>query len=133
MTLIHHVEYWLANPAKELPAWRWLLSELGLTLSAQWEGGESWQEPGGPYLTLTACPHTVGAVHNRRLPGVNHLAFVAGVPARVDELMSAAGSHGWSQLYAERYPHAGGEQHYAGWLENAAGYKVELVAAAETK
>jgi hypothetical protein len=35
-------------------------------------------------------------------------------------------------LYQERYPHAGGPQHYAGWLENAAGFKVEVVAADES-
>ena len=31
-------------------------------------------------------------------------------------------------LYQERYPHAGGEAHYAGWLENSAGFKAEIVA-----
>lgn len=42
--------------------------------------------------------------------------------------MVAATSHGWTALYAERYPHAGGPDHYAGWLESSAGFKVELVA-----
>jgi hypothetical protein len=48
--------------------------------------------------------------------------------------MAEAPAYGWSPLYAERYPHAGGYQHYAGWLENAAGFKVEVVAdAASTR
>ncbi|HEV7950931.1 MAG TPA: glyoxalase [Glaciihabitans sp.] len=36
---------------------------------------------------------------------------------------------GWVSLYADRYPHAGGEDHYAAYLQNAAGFKVEVVAA----
>ena len=43
-------------------------------------------------------------------------------------VMADAPDHGWRSLYHERYPHAGGAAHYAGWLENAGGFKVELVA-----
>jgi len=42
--------------------------------------------------------------------------------------MAAAPLHGWQPLYHDRYPHAGGPAQYAGWLENAAGFKVEVVA-----
>lgn len=59
---------------------------------------------------------------------MNHLAFHGGSPRDVDALMEAAPSHGWRPLYPDRYPHAGGDAHYAGWLENAAGFKIEVVA-----
>jgi hypothetical protein len=36
--------------------------------------------------------------------------------------------HGWSQLYADRHPWAGGPDHYAAFLENGERFKVELVA-----
>lgn len=42
--------------------------------------------------------------------------------------MAEAGEHGWRALYQERYPHAGGPQHYAGWVENTDGFKAEIVA-----
>lgn len=42
--------------------------------------------------------------------------------------MDAAPAHGWKPLYQERYPWAGGPDHYAGWLENGEGFKIELVA-----
>jgi hypothetical protein len=42
--------------------------------------------------------------------------------------MADAPAHGWQPLYADRYPHAGGKDHYAGWLENATGFKTEIVA-----
>lgn len=59
---------------------------------------------------------------------MNHIAFGGGAPDAVDAIMSDASAHGWRGLYEDRYPHAGGPEHYAGWLENSAGFKVEVVA-----
>jgi hypothetical protein len=73
-------------------------------------------------------PNLSAADHDRRRPGVNHLAFRGGSRDAVDALMEAAVGHGWSPLYAERYPHAGGADHHACWLEDARGFKVEVVA-----
>ncbi|GAA3606420.1 VOC family protein [Agrococcus terreus] len=127
MAGFHHVEVWVADFAQASGEWGWLLRELGFERSSQWPGGESWAA-GGAYLTLTTSPNLAGEAHDRRLPGVNHLAFKAGARARVDEVIAAAEQHGWRPLYQERYPHAGGPDHYAGWLENSAGFKAELVA-----
>ncbi|WP_175953988.1 hypothetical protein [Schaalia sp. Marseille-Q2122] len=59
---------------------------------------------------------------------MNHIALKTASTDAVDAIMAQASAHGWTPLYHERYPHAGGPQHYAGWLENAQGFKVELVA-----
>ena len=123
----HHVEVWVADVPATRSAWAWLLPQLGFRLESTWPEGESWSA-GEAYLALTTSPNLSRAAHDRRAPGVNHLAFRAGAPARVDEIMSAAASHGWRPLYHDRYPHAGGSDHYAGWLENAAGFRVEVVA-----
>ena len=126
MSGFHHVEVWIADRSLDA-AWEWLLSALGFVREQEWSEGMSWAA-GGAYLTLTTSPNLSAAAHDRRRPGVNHLAFRGGVPAAVGALMAAAPAHGWTPLYAERYPHAGGEDYYAGWLENAAGFKVEVVA-----
>ena len=42
--------------------------------------------------------------------------------------MAAAPAYGWSLMYADRHPYAGGPDHYAAYLEDAYGYEVELVA-----
>ena len=44
-------------------------------------------------------------------------------------MWQTADEHGWRQLYAKRYPWAGGPEHYAAYLENDDRFKVELVAA----
>ena len=37
-------------------------------------------------------------------------------------------AHGWTELFADAYPHAGGPDHVALYLANAEGFEVELVA-----
>lgn len=127
MAGFHHVELWVADLAEALREWGWLLSELGFVRESEWTEGESWSA-GGAYLTLTTSPNVTSVAHDRRAPGVNHLAFRAGGPDQVDAIMARAERHGWRPLYHDRYPYAGGPQHYAGWLQNSAGFKAELVA-----
>ena len=122
----HHVELWVAD-STGLDAWAWLLDRLGFTLAQEWTEGRSWRA-GDAYLTLTTSPNLTGTEHDRRRPGLNHLAFRGGDRDAVDALMRVAAGYGWAPLYAERYPHAGGPDHYAGWLENEDGFKVEVVA-----
>jgi len=123
----HHVEVWVADPVVARADWGWLLDQLGFERSAEWTEGESWAA-GESYLTLTTSPNLSRPDHDRRAPGVNHLAFRGGSQARVDEIMASCSDHGWRPLYQERYPFAGGPAHYAGWMENSAGFKAEIVA-----
>lgn len=123
----HHVEIWLADLESVAESWAWLLTQAGFVLADDWGSGQSWQA-GGAYLTLTTSPNASATEHDRRRPGMNHIALKTASTDAVDAIMAQASAHGWTPLYHERYPHAGGPQHYAGWLENAQGFKVELVA-----
>ncbi|WP_394941098.1 VOC family protein [Psychromicrobium sp. YIM B11713] len=124
---IHHVEIWVADIDEARQEWGWLLIRLGFSAEPEWPGGQSW-EAAGAYLTLTTSPNLSQPDHDRRQPGMNHLAFHGGSRDDVDAVMAEAPGHGWRPLYHERYPYAGGELHYAGWLENSAGFKAEIVA-----
>lgn len=129
MAGFHHVEVWVADIAAARAEWGWLLGRLGFVRESAWPEGESWSA-GGAYLTLTTSPNLAATEHDRRRPGVNHLAFHGGNPAEVDAILADAAAAGWRPLYADRYPYAGGPDHYAGWIENTAGFKVEIVASA---
>jgi len=74
-------------------------------------------------------PALTAAEHDRRRPGLNHLAFHAGTRGDVDSLAADAPAHGWTLLFADRHPYAGGPGHYAAYLADTDGFEVELVAA----
>ncbi|MEV4199011.1 VOC family protein [Micromonospora globbae] len=127
---LHHVEVWVPDLAAAERAWGWLLGELGWTPFQKWPAGRSWRL-GPTYLVLEESPAMRGRRHDRLAPGLNHLAFHAGPPAAVDRLVAAAPAYGWTLLFPERHPYAGGPQTYAAYLADGEGYEVELVAAVD--
>ncbi|MEL6892572.1 MAG: VOC family protein [Actinomycetota bacterium] len=127
---LHHVEIWVTDLDAAVATWGWLLTELGYEHYQEWDDGRSWRL-GPTYLVIEASPDRSGGRHDRRRPGLNHLAFHAGDRIQVDRLTAAAQSNGWRLLFADRHPHAGGEAHYAAYLENGDGFEVELCAAVD--
>lgn len=123
----HHIELWVPDLAAAERSWGWLLGELGWREFQRWPAGVSWRL-GGTYLVVEASPALSAAEHERTRPGLNHLALHVDTRARVDELATRATEHGWRPMFADRYPYAGGDAHYAAYLENDAGFEVELVA-----
>ncbi|MFS0703487.1 VOC family protein [Cellulomonas sp. 179-A 9B4 NHS] len=124
---LHHVELWLPDDDAAWASFTWLLTALGYERTSTWRTGSSWTL-GPTYLVLETGSDVVDEPHERRRPGVNHLAFHAGTRRDVDALTAGAGEHGWSLLFPDAHPFAGGADHYAAYLENAAGFEVELVA-----
>lgn len=127
---LHHVEVWVPDLAATRESWGWLLGELGWEPFQSWPAGQSWRL-GVTYLVLEQSPALTRDTHDRLTPGLNHLAFHAGPPAAVDRLVAAAPAHGWSLLFPERHPYAGGPDTYAAYLEDGYGYEVELVASTD--
>ncbi|MWA10116.1 trifunctional class I SAM-dependent methyltransferase/NUDIX hydrolase/VOC family protein [Streptomyces sp. BA2] len=127
----HHVELWVPDFAAAEASWGWLLGELGHVREQRWEGGGSWRR-GATYVVLEHSPDMRGGGHDRLRPGLNHLAFHVGTTAELDRLVAQAPGHGWSLLFPERHPFAGGEEHCAAYLEDGAGFEVELVVAGWT-
>ncbi|WP_330348431.1 VOC family protein [Streptomyces sp. NBC_00582] len=126
--MLHHIELWVPDLSRATREWGWLLGRLGYTPYQEWDRGRSWRH--GPlYLVVEESPALRrGAGHDRIRPGLNHLAFHAGSRAEVDALAQEGPAHGWTPLFPERYPHAGGPDHYAAYLENTDGFEAELVA-----
>lgn len=127
-TGLHHVEIWVPSLDRTIASWGWLLTELGWQEYQNWPAGRSWQL-GDAYLVFEQSPALTAAEHDRCRPGLNHVALHAGARTDVDRLVEAAPPHGWTLLFPDRHPWAGGPEHYAGYLSDADGYEVELVAA----
>ena len=122
---LHHVELWVPDLGRAERSIGWLLGELGWVEYQRWSAGVSWRL-GPTYLVVEHSPAL--DAHHRLGTGLNHLAFHVAGRAEVDRLAAAAPDHGWSALFADAYPHAGGPGHYAAYLENVDGFEVELVA-----
>lgn len=124
-----HLELWSTDPGVSAPAFDWLLAELGWVaqIDPAWPQGRSWHHPSGVYVVLEESSAVSGG-HDRMRAGLNHLALRVPSRGHLDSLREACHEHGWRELFAQEYPHAGGEQHTALYLENAEGFEVELVA-----
>ena len=126
--MLHHVELWVPDLSRAADEWGWLLEQLGWSPYQEWERGRSWRRD-ETYIVVERSVALSGDRHDRLRPGLNHLAFHAGARAEVDALTRAAPTRGWQPLFEERYPYAGGPDHYAAYLVNSDGFEVELVAA----
>lgn len=123
----HHIELWVPDLPRAKHSWGWLLTRLGYSVYQRWPDGVSWILDGA-YVVVEQRPDLSASLHDRLRPGLNHLAFHGGTRAEVDALTSEAPRHGWSLLFRDGHPFAGGPGHYAAYLENDDGYEVEIVA-----
>ncbi|WP_299537592.1 methyltransferase domain-containing protein [uncultured Streptomyces sp.] len=124
---LHHIELWVPDLPAVLPGWEWLLGRLGHEPYQRWAAGRSWRR-GDSYLVLEQSSALTDDRHDRLRPGLNHLAFHVEDRDALDALVAEAPAHGWRLLFPDRHPHAGGDGHRAAYLEDAAGFEVELVA-----
>jgi len=129
-TGLHHLELWTADLAVAAPAWDWLMTSLGWAPERVegWELGRIWRHRDDSYLVLEQSDDVQGASSERRRPGMNHLALRVADRGALDAIRAKAARHGWHELFADRYPHAGGEDHVAWYAEDPHGIEVELVA-----
>lgn len=128
-TGLHHLEIWVRDLELASRSFGWIFERLGWTLFQVWDNGRSWQSPGGgPYVVVERSPDLQWNPYDRTNPGMNHLALA--VPERwmVDKIVTEAPAYGWHLMFADRHPFAGGDHHYAAYLENDEGFEVEVVA-----
>jgi len=124
MRAVHHIDVWVSDPDTSLGEWGWLLGEIGWEVDIE---GASWVADDGTYLFLERSADQVDEPHDRLRPGINHLAFTVESRDLLDRIRAASTEHGWHELFADRYPHAGGEDVVALYVENSEGFEVELV------
>lgn len=124
---LHHVEVWVPDLPRAIISWGWLLQQLGYAEFQSWPAGRSWRL-GPTYIVIEQSPALSTPGHDRHSPGLNHLAFHIGSVQLVDTLTAQAPRHGWDLLFPDRHPYAGGQDHYAAYLEDTDGFEVELVA-----
>jgi catechol 2,3-dioxygenase-like lactoylglutathione lyase family enzyme len=121
---LHHVEIYVADLPLARDFWGWWLGELGWTPFQDWDQGFSLRQ-GRTYLVFVLATHLDRPFHRCR-PGLNHLAFHAESRAQLNRLTDEVVRRGWTLLYPERHPHAGGPDSVALFFEGPERLKVEL-------
>ncbi|WP_324610003.1 VOC family protein [Streptomyces sp. NRRL F-4428] len=124
---LHHVEIWVPDLGRAAVSFGRLLEAMGYTPFQSWSHGRSWRL-GTSYLVFEQSPALTADRHDRCRPGLNHLAFHVEDHERVEALALEARRYGWSLMFPDRHPHAGGSRSYAAYLVNTDGFEVELVA-----
>ncbi|MFF9054018.1 VOC family protein [Streptomyces erythrochromogenes] len=125
--VLHHVEIWVPDLGRAVASFGWLLEAMGYAPFQSWSDGRSWRL-GATYLVFERSPALTADHHDRCRPGLNHLAFHVEDHETVERLVAEGRQHGWSLMFPDRHPHAGGDRTYAAYLENTDGFEVELVA-----
>jgi len=124
---LHHLELWVPDLVAAQNSLGWLFEALGYLRESSWADGSSYRKDDF-YLVLESGPDVLPGRHERRAPGLNHLAFSVSTRDEVDTLSVQAQERGFRLLFADKHPFAGGAHHYASYLEDPAGYEIELVA-----
>ncbi len=129
--MLHHVEIYVRDLERSVGFWTPFMQLLGYQ-DERWSGGMNYVQEGQAYLWFLPAPreHLTAGYHRKRV-GLNHLAFAGASRAHVDEIAGWVEANGFTTLYADAYPCAGGPSHYALYCEDPDRIKVEVVAPGE--
>jgi len=124
--MLHHVEIYVSDLKKSSAFWGWFLEYLGYKKFQEWEKGISWKSSETYIVFVQVEKKYKGLKYHRCAIGLNHLAFHAKSKKQVDELTKEFKNKGVKILYADKHPHAGGNNAYTLFFEDPDRIKVEL-------
>ena len=123
----HHVEINVQHLSRSKEFYGWLLPELGFSTYQEWNDGISYKN-GSAYLVFTQTEEAhLDVQYHRKRTGLNHLAFWAESRTHIEHLREKLTNKRVSLLYEDKYPFAGGKEHYALFFEDPDRIKIEIV------
>jgi len=125
--LLHHIEIYVSNLNRSKDFWGWFLDILGYVKYQEWENGISYKLSDTYIVFVQTENKYLDIPFHRCRTGLNHLAFYSDSKKQVDEITELIERKGFTILYKDRHPYAGGENHYALFFEDPDRIKVELV------
>lgn len=124
---IHHLQLWVPDLGRAEVSWGWLLGRLGYQLERSWEHGRLWREDASAIVIEESPDMVPGMLYSRLRPGLNHVAFHVGNTDDLEHLLLDGPGYGWRPI-GDDQRHPVGGHHAVGYLEDADGFEVELVA-----
>jgi catechol 2,3-dioxygenase-like lactoylglutathione lyase family enzyme len=126
--VLHHIEINVSNINEAREFYGWLLYDLGYRLFQEWEQGFSWTFEKTYLVFVQTEERFLEEGYHRKHTGLNHLAFYVESKEEVDDWTERIKAKGYTILYEEKHPYAGGIDHYAVFFEGPDRIKLELVA-----
>ena len=123
---MHHIEIYVSNLDKSKEFYSWLLSILGFKLFQEWEQGFSYKKNGFYIVFVQAKEKYLSRGYNRSNIGLNHLAFRCDSKDEIDQIRNLLIQRNIVLLYDNKYPNAGGDEHYAVYFEDPDRIKIEI-------
>jgi catechol 2,3-dioxygenase-like lactoylglutathione lyase family enzyme len=127
--VLHHVELYVGDLDRSCAFWTPFMNLLGYK-PEKWSGGMNYvRGEEETYFCLLPAPraHAKAGYHRKRI-GLNHLAFRGESLKHVDEVTQWVRSNGYTLLYEDRHPFAGGPNYYAVFFEDPDRIKLEVAA-----
>lgn len=126
---INHIEIYVSNLTNSKKFWNWLLvKHLGYKVYQSWSNGISYSINSNYYIVFVQTSEDkLTPSYNRTHVGLNHLAFSISDIQTLKQIRSELQLKGYTELYADKYPHAGGNDNYTLYFEDPDRIKVELV------
>ena len=130
--MLHHVELYVSDLERSVKFWTPFMAMLGYE-AERWVGGMNYVrgEEETYFCLLPAPAEHVSVGYHRKRVGLNHLAFRAESRAQVDTIAEWVRQNGYTLLYEEHHPYAGGPDYYAVYCEDPDRIKLEVVAPGE--
>jgi catechol 2,3-dioxygenase-like lactoylglutathione lyase family enzyme len=129
---VSHVEMNVADLARSVEFWGWLLPRLGFEPYQVWDEGRSYK-CGDTYLVFVQSePQFRDQQFHRKRPGLNHIALLAKSREQVLQLPEVLHERGVPVLYEDRAPdEIGHPSEWSVFFEDPDRIKVEVVAPEE--
>ncbi len=124
---LHHIEIYVRSLPVSQRFWQPFLTQLGYAEFQKWETGISYILQDTYLVFVQAESDYLDAGYHRKRVGLNHLAFHAASRDQVDVLTEWVITSGFTLLYPDRHPYAGGQDYYALFCEDPDRIKVEVV------
>lgn len=123
---MHHTEIYVSNLDKTKEFYSWILSILGFELFQEWKDGFSYKKDEFYIVFVQTKEKYLNNGYHRCNIGLNHLAFRCPTKNKIDQIRKNLIQNNIVLLYDDKYPYAGGVEHYAVYFEDPDRIKVEI-------
>lgn len=125
--MIHHIEIYVENLEESKKFYNLFLPLLGYELFQNWDQGFSYRYQETYIVFVQVEEKYKDSKYHRKHIGINHLAFKCFDKEIFEKIRTILQQEKIQFLYEDKYPFAGGKNHYAFYFEDVMRLKLEIV------